>query len=393
MKRRILASVAALGFALGAGSGALAVQPINPDAGPENRGALIADIVQSLQGRIDLQALSADEQKNWPRRTAAKLTRLNNAQLDMARRATSLDDLELLFITAPISNGTSLEALASSLPGDITIVAPTAAAKVGDAKTNPVASPASYAGLVFTAVQPCRIYDSRFSTAPRDGLSAGTPWAANSTRIVDVGPDAGGYAFQGGQAVNCAGTLAAPATIAAAMTAVSTVNQGGAGYLVFYSSGGTNPNPYGVAQWFQPGYVQTSFVVMPTDLVSNVWSVGFIGNASSHVIVDLVGYFSRSSSDMWAVVDGAAGTLARGYLTALSTPVTRYGSGTYQVVFQGDVSSCAYTATLGDIAAGTTAPGEITLASRSGNANAVFVETYTSAGVLSDRDFHLRVKC
>jgi hypothetical protein len=373
-----------VGFALSTGT-AFAAPPIEENNGMNYRMGVISELMTTWQGRTGFENLSADEKKSWSRTYSAKFSRLSDAQLALARQANSLDELDLLFVASPISDGARFDSITGDLPNGIRVVPPKG---TNLSKSNPVTSPALYNDLVFTAVQPCRIYDSRFSTAPING-TPGAVWPANTVRTLSVGPEVS-YAFQGGQAVNCTGTLATGGTIAAAMTAVSTVNQSGAGYLVFYSSGGTNPNPYGVAQWFQPGYVQTSFVVMPTDMISDVFSNGFIGNASSHVIVDLVGYFAKSKSNVWAVIDGAAGTISRGYL---ATGATRLGPGLYEVIFASDVTSCAYTASLGDLGAGSAPSGEISLASRSGNANGVFVATYNSAGTLTDRNFHLKVKC
>jgi hypothetical protein len=77
------------------------------------------------------------------------------------------------------------------------------------------------------------------------------------------------------------------------MGSVSTVSQSGQGFITMFSFGSTNPSPYGVVQYYQPGYVQTSFVVMSTDMADPVKTTGYSGQASTHVIVDVVGYFAR----------------------------------------------------------------------------------------------------
>jgi hypothetical protein len=63
------------------------------------------------------------------------------------------------------------------------------------------------------------------------------------------------------------------------------------------------------------------------------------------------------------------------------------------VIFNRNVRNCAYVATIGDQADGQQPPGEITVATRNGNNNGVFVSTHDSAGVAADRDFHLIVIC
>jgi hypothetical protein len=273
-----------------------------------DRGAIVADLLGSWRERILSQHLMpVEDARTWAARNASRFARLTDERLKMAQQATSLGELELLFVAAPIADGTALETLSANLPGDVTVVAPVRVPAGAQAKADPTGSPTLYSDLVFTAVNPCRIYDSRFSTAPRSGPAA-TAWAADSTSIVDVGPETN-YAFQGGQSIPCLGPLVGLSQVAAVMTAVSTVNQTGAGYLVFFPAGAANPNPYGVAQWFQPGYVQTSFVVMPTDLTANVYSVGFIGNAGSHVIVDVVGYFAKPKAAALDCVNVPSGNL------------------------------------------------------------------------------------
>ncbi|MFY1690395.1 hypothetical protein [Plantactinospora sp. WMMB782] len=90
----------------------------------------------------------------------------------------------------------------------------------------------------------------------------------------------------------------------------------------------------------------------------------------------------------FAVVN-ANGTLARGFGVLSSSRIT---TGQYQVVFIQSVVRSAFTATLGLTGSlGASPPGEIAVVGRAGNANGVFVQTFTSAGVPADRSFHLHV--
>ena len=90
-------------------------------------------------------------------------------------------------------------------------------------------------------------------------------------------------------------------------------------------------------------------------------------------------------------VVAAAGTMARNHG---ATSATRTGEGQYQVVFDADVKSCAYFATLGDPADGAPPAGEISVGSMAGNANGVLVVTRDSTGATTvDRPFHLIVSC
>jgi hypothetical protein len=91
-----------------------------------------------------------------------------------------------------------------------------------------------------------------------------------------------------------------------------------------------------------------------------------------------------------AVVSGA-GALVRG---RGATSASRSGEGQYAVIFDADVKSCTYFATLGDPASGSAPPGEIAVSSAATNANGVTVVTRDSTGAsTADRPFHLTVSC
>jgi len=68
------------------------------------------------------------------------------------------------------------------------------------------------------------------------------------------------------------------------------------------------------------------------------------------------------------------------------------GGGNYEVDFGRDISHCAFVATIGPSGAGSAA-GEVTVADRSGNVEAVFVDTNTSSGAAADQPFQLVVVC
>lgn len=92
-------------------------------------------------------------------------------------------------------------------------------------------------------------------------------------------------------------------------------------------------------------------------------------------------------SPLFAVVS-SDGTLSRG--NAVSA--RKFGDGGYEVIFNRDVTPCAFIATIGQPGAGSSS-GQISVASRAGNANGVFVQTRDSAGIAADRPFHLVVVC
>jgi hypothetical protein len=97
------------------------------------------------------------------------------------------------------------------------------------------------------------------------------------------------------------------------------------------------------------------------------------------------------SAIRWAVID-PDGTVSRsggGIVTA-----TEDSTGTYTVIFNADVTECAYEATIG--LSGTTAsafPGFATVVGRAEEPKGVFVQTFNSAGTLAEKGFHLAVFC
>jgi hypothetical protein len=95
-------------------------------------------------------------------------------------------------------------------------------------------------------------------------------------------------------------------------------------------------------------------------------------------------------------VVSATGSLARG---SAVIGVTHLGTGRYEVTFSQDVSTCAYTTTIGDTAHGLVYyPGLVYSAgghAPAGGAdpNGVYIETKNLGGGLSDWPFHLEVTC
>jgi len=78
---------------------------------------------------------------------------------------------------------------------------------------------------------------------------------------------------------------------------------------------------------------------------------------------------------------------------ATSVRLGTAGSGTYQVDFAHAVDTCAVAATIGSPTTASVTPGEVTVADRAGNAQAVFVDTNDSAGAPADKPFRLVVGC
>jgi hypothetical protein len=89
-------------------------------------------------------------------------------------------------------------------------------------------------------------------------------------------------------------------------------------------------------------------------------------------------------------VVGSSGSIVRSQNTTSSLKVT---TGATEVIFNQAVTNCTYVATLGNTGGGAPPAGQISVASRDGNANGVLVVTRNSSGVATDLGFHLVVVC
>jgi hypothetical protein len=96
-----------------------------------------------------------------------------------------------------------------------------------------------------------------------------------------------------------------------------------------------------------------------------------------------------TAQTFFAVVE-STGVLVRGFGTVSAA---RLATGQYQVVFSHDVSRSGFIASQGFTGSLNVPPdGTAVCAGRTGVPNGVFVATYNTAGVHTDRSFHLTVK-
>jgi hypothetical protein len=96
------------------------------------------------------------------------------------------------------------------------------------------------------------------------------------------------------------------------------------------------------------------------------------------------------TTNLYAVVDGVNGTIARG---SGVTAIGKLGVGEYVLDFIQDVAQCAYVGTLGSVDTyGGQGYGGITVARRPFDPNGVYVRTDDNNGP-ADRSFHLAVLC
>ncbi len=292
----------------------------NPAAGAGNR-------IQGWQSGLPFFNLPGDDAKAWSRRNLAKISRLGPERLALAQRAASVEELDLALLEAPIAEGANLGALLNSRPGGIQMIQGGSLAKAGAPP-----QPPSWSNLVFTSVPACRILDTR----PAAGGSG--PWTAGSSNVVKIGPYATGYqtgaGAQGGSPSSCQlDWVAGPGQIAVIVAAVSTVSQAGPGYLTFYKSGAARPQA--VSQFYQPGSVQTSFVLIPTDLTGQVSALGYTSN-TTEVIVDVVGFFSAGDFKVIDTSNTASGREALNKMMFTSTGGFSNTANGYRALYSND---------------------------------------------------------
>jgi hypothetical protein len=139
-----------------------------------------------------------------------------------------------------------------------------------------------------------------------------------------------------------------------------------------------------------------------TGAAGEISVAGLFGNKKGVFVQTLSRAGARVDVPFHLAVDCGAkrdiGVIDVGGSTARGTHVTSSASlqpGAYEVIFDRDVSGCAYTATIGE----PTNSGEvddpivISTASRSGNVDGVFVDVQDVGGTPQDEPFHLNVNC
>jgi hypothetical protein len=92
----------------------------------------------------------------------------------------------------------------------------------------------------------------------------------------------------------------------------------------------------------------------------------------------------------YSAIVGRLGVLLLG---PAGSSATQLGTGTYEVDFPSDVSVCVYTATIGTSPASFLAPAIVTVTPRSGNADGIFVQTFSVTGTPENNPFNIQVQC
>ncbi len=260
-----------------------------------------------------------------------------------------------------------------------------------DASPNPVAPNVLGDGatdLVYFPLTPCRILDTRTAT----GNWAG-PLAAASTTAVNHNWD---MAAQGGNPAGC-GVPVDPAAIAATVTVVTPAGQG---HLKVFPVLGTEPNASVINYASVPGLNLANTTIIPLcQLCGTDFNIK-VGVSATHVLVDVVGYFWKTSlasnGFVWAAahVTGATPTVTRSFnnIAGGTTPsVTRSALGRYRVDFGVDVSARFFSVSRGNASSGTPVNGSCSATPDATDPNRVYVACDNLAGSAIDNNFFLLV--
>jgi hypothetical protein len=227
----------------------------------------------------------------------------------------------------------------------------------------------------FTPIVPCRILDTRkgYGKLP-----------VGATKTIDVRGSEGTFTTQGGNPGGC-GIPTGATAIEATVTAVNS----GSGFLRAWPANLVQPNATfmnydGVFNVSNTGTVTLCGYSGQPCLVNQDLNLRAYGTATD-LVIDVAGYYVQP---MAANVN-STGTLVRGSRVASAT---RTSTGTYQVIFDRNVSQCTYFAGTATGNAGVE-DGEVTVTNYGANANGVFVRTFNSAGTLTDKGFQVEVIC
>jgi hypothetical protein len=140
--------------------------------------------------------------------------------------------------------------------------------------------------LVFTPITPCRILDTRLI-----GAAPGTPIAAGSTMNYYTGAISS-FSGSGGSATDC--DLQAPGlNIAAIAVNFVVVTPSAAGYITVFPSGGVQPTASTVN--YTAGAIVANSAIVKV-LQSGVSAMSIFSLATTHVVADVTGYYSKPVS-------------------------------------------------------------------------------------------------
>lgn len=228
----------------------------------------------------------------------------------------------------------------------------------------------------FVPITPCRLVDTR---------NAVGPFANGQARSYDVKGTGATFAAQGGKANGCGIPAGGVTAVEVTVTAVQPSSNG---YVRVYPGAEPQATFMNYPVGFSPSNTGTVALCGSNGgvcLVNNDLRVKNYGGPTQ-IVVDVQGYYTFP---MAATVN-ANGTLAR---NSRAVSATRLSEGWYSVVFDRNVTSCAFNASIGYPTPAGTLDGEIQVQYNANNSSAAFISTSNPAGVLDDRPFNVTVTC
>ena len=154
--------------------------------------------------------------------------------------------------------------------------------------TPPAAADPVPGGLGLTAINPCRVADSR--TATPQGAGTGGRRTDGTTWQVQVGGTGAGFAAQGGNAGGCA----VPDGAAAVEVSITAVDPIGDGFLRAFAAGGTAPTATFVNYTSAVGITNTGTVPLAASGTLDLAIANFGGQ--THLVVDVQGYYTAGGT-------------------------------------------------------------------------------------------------
>ncbi|MCX6401237.1 MAG: hypothetical protein NTX33_15075 [Propionibacteriales bacterium] len=222
----------------------------------------------------------------------------------------------------------------------------------------------------FVPISPCRVVDTRVHSSS---------FTVGQTRSYFVNASAAAIEAQGGDATGCT----VPSGITAVAATIKAVSPTGSGFVRAWPNGASEPTTSVLN--FAKTTIGDSSVLKVDTAAAKDFSVRVYGHRT-HIVVDVQGYYVAPIS-AWV---NSVGTLDQNWSSRAVTAsrIPGFPVGNYEVVFDRNVVNCIYQAT------GYGTPATIITQPRSGNPNAVFVQTTSaSTGAALDNSFFLTVTC
>ncbi|MFZ9629209.1 MAG: hypothetical protein ACO3C1_07635 [Ilumatobacteraceae bacterium] len=228
----------------------------------------------------------------------------------------------------------------------------------------------------FHGLTPCRIVDT--SKTPAGALAANT-----SRDFFGIGK----LTDQGASVDDCG----LPNTATAFLLNVTAASPQGTGNLRVWPWGETMPETSLVNFRKGVNIANATAVAICRDIANGLcpefdFSVR-ASNSATNVVIDVMGYYEGPM--MVKVNDDGTP-----YATSFSVDsIGVISSGSYEVIFDRDVTSCTASAVIESQGIGMVFGGQITVAPRMDNPNGIYVATFDYAGTWTDMPFSLVVNC